>query len=458
MNAFLGNPALDAWLSDALKVGQATVERAEKLSGGAIQESWSLEVRADGSPRALVLRRDAQDTITASLSRLEEFEVLKAAWAAGVAVPRPVAFCRDETVAGKPFALAERMPGVGYGPRIVRDLKLGGDRSALGREIGRQLARIHAIAPDAGLARVLGPKPADPALAEVALQRQRLDAMGERRPGLEWALRWAERNAPPPSEVVLTHQDYRTGNILVDDKGLTAILDWEFASWSDPMSDLGWFCAECWRFSRPDLEAGGLCDRDAFYDGYTTESGRAIDPRRVRWWEVMAHLRWAVIALQQGRRRAAGSESLNLILTGRIAEPLELAVLRMTGPQDAGPLTARPPAPAGPSGDADMLALLDGAASLLRETAPDLPGDGRYVALLSANAVAMARRGMAMGDRIRAARAAVDADAGAIRAGDHDGDAPLYGRLVADAALRAFVTDPGAVTPAESAAFVEGWK
>jgi aminoglycoside phosphotransferase (APT) family kinase protein len=126
---------------------------------------------------------------------------------------------------------------------------------------------------------MLGPKPADPALAEVALMRARLDAMGAVRPGLEWALRQAERTAPRPASVVLAHQDFRTGNFLVDATGLTAILDWEFAAWSDPMADIGWFCAECWRFSRPDLEAGGLCDRAPFYEGYTEASGRAIDPR-----------------------------------------------------------------------------------------------------------------------------------------------------------------------------------
>lgn len=333
MNSFVGNAALEAWLRGALKASEVKVERAEQLSGGAIQESWGLDVRADGTLHPLVLRRDAKGTIEASRSRKEEHKLVTAAWAAGVAVPRPVAFCEDHGVAGGPFALVERVTGTGYGPKVVRDVTLGGDREMLGRELGRQLARIHAIEPDPCLAGVLGERPADPALAEIALLRGRLDAMGAVRPGLEWALRWAERFAPPPGDVVLTHQDFRTGNILVDDKGLTAILDWEFAAWSDPMSDLGWFCAECWRFSRPDLEAGGLCNREAFYAGYAEVSGRAIDPARVRWWELIAHVRWAVIALLQGRRRAAGTEALNLALTGRIADTLELMALRMTPPE-----------------------------------------------------------------------------------------------------------------------------
>ena len=330
MSTLVGNAALDAWLATALGVQEARVERAERLSGGAIQESWGLEVAADGASRALVLRKDAEGTIAESRSREDEHVLLSAAWEAGVQVPRPLAFCADPALLGGPFALVERVSGVGYGPKVVRDASLGGDRAALVRELGRQLARIHAIVPDAALAAVLGPRPKDPALAEVARLRDALDALGESRPGLEWALRWAERHAPRPEEVVVTHQDFRTGNFMIGKTGLTAILDWEFAALSDPMADLGWFCAECWRFSRPDLEAGGLADRAPFYEGYQAESGRRIDPARVRWWELIAHVRWAVIALQQGARQASGTEALSLALTARIADTVELMALRLT--------------------------------------------------------------------------------------------------------------------------------
>jgi len=54
----------------------------------------------------------------------------------------------------------------------------------------------------------------------------------------------------------------------------------------------------------------------------------------VAYWEVMAHIRWAVIALQQGARTTAGGEaSLEQGLTGRLFPPeLELAVLEATPP------------------------------------------------------------------------------------------------------------------------------
>jgi aminoglycoside phosphotransferase (APT) family kinase protein len=163
--------------------------------------------------------------------------------------------------------------------------------------------------------------------------RGHLDLLGRPRPALEWGLRWCELNVPPLGEIVLVHQDFRTGNYMVDNHGLTGILDWEFCAWGDPMSDLGWFCAKCWRFGRNELEAGGIAPRDLFYRGYERVSGRRVEPRAVAYWEVMAHIRWAVIALQQGERHLTGGEpSLELALTGRRATELEHEVLRATAP------------------------------------------------------------------------------------------------------------------------------
>jgi aminoglycoside phosphotransferase (APT) family kinase protein len=146
-------------------------------------------------------------------------------------------------------------------------------------------------------------------------------------------LRWSELRAPPCPVPTLVHRDFRTGNYVVDAYGLNAVLDWEFAAWGDPMSDIGWFCAECWRFGKTDLEAGGIAPRAAFYEGYQAQGGPRIDEGAVRYWEAMAHLRWAVIALEQRRRHLSGREhSLELALTRRIVPELERAILRMTSP------------------------------------------------------------------------------------------------------------------------------
>jgi len=153
---------------------------------------------------------------------------------------------------------------------------------------------------------------------------------------LEWGIRWLETHMPAPSEPLLCHRDFRTGNYLVAGAALTAILDWEFAGWGDPYEDIGWFCCKAWRFARLDREAGGIAKRELFYRGYEYESGRQVDPRRVRFWEVLANIRWAIIALQQHDRYMIGGErSLDLALTGRRVSECELEILMLLDTSDA---------------------------------------------------------------------------------------------------------------------------
>ncbi len=327
---------LARWL--AREAGAARVEVVDdgRLSGGAIQDNRALMVRFDGGAHAgehsLVLRMSNPGTVEASHDRAREFALLKAAFAAGVSVPEPLYLCDDDTVLERPFFVMRRVPGVGLGPRVVKDGALGGDRDALAARLGRELAGIHSIRPGAAGLDFLGDAPADPARALIALYRGWLDALDARRPVLEWALRWLDLNAPPPGDVVLSHRDFRTGNYLVDERGLTAVLDWEFAGWGDPIEDVGWFCSRFWRFGRDELAAGGIAAREVFIEAYGAAAGRDVDPRRVRYYEVMANLRWAVIALQQCNRFVSGTEdSLELALIGRRVPEMEIEIIELTG-------------------------------------------------------------------------------------------------------------------------------
>ena len=325
---------LRAWIADRIGAPDLVLDEVAPLQGGSIQENWRLCCRWAGQTRSFVLRKDAPATIASSRSREEEFRVMAAAHEAGVRVPEPIGFCDEAAVIGAPFALVALVAGVGLGPRVVKESALGGDRARLAGQLGGELARIHAIRPPREDLGFLGAVEAEPAQAEVSRLRATLDRIGRRRPSLEWGLRWAEVHAPACAAPTLVHGDFRTGNYLVDAQGLTAILDWEFAGWGDPHADLGWFCARCWRFTRPDLEAGGIAARADFYRGYEAAGGGPISREAVRYWEVMAHLRWAVIALEQGQRHLSGQEpSLELALTGRLVPDLELAVLEMTAPE-----------------------------------------------------------------------------------------------------------------------------
>lgn len=331
---------LERRLAEALNARTVSIDALTLLSGGAIQENWSADLTLSGGAHdgtlAAVLRTDSPTGVAVSLSRAQEYALLSAAWGAGVTVPEPLACVTDLSVIGKEFCLMRRVGGTALGQRITRDETLGGDRSALTERIGREMAKIHSIRPDTHRFEFLPDPPPDAAAAELETMRRFLDETGRPRPVLEWAFRWLWRNKPAPAEIVLAHHDFRTGNYMLDETGLTAILDWEFAGWSDRHEDIGWFHAMCWRFSGRDKPAGGIGTREDFLRGYEAESGVSVDPDRVFWWEVYAHLRWSVIALQQGDRYLVGGErTLDLGLTGRRPAEMELEILRMTAPEAA---------------------------------------------------------------------------------------------------------------------------
>jgi aminoglycoside phosphotransferase (APT) family kinase protein len=319
--------SLAAWLGPGTKI-----DRYELMSGGSIQQNWLIEGSREGAPFAYVLRTDAASSLLMSHSRVAEYALLCAADRAGVKVPTPRAVCEDATLIGAPFFIVDWVAGAALPSRVVRDHSLGGDRSALGGTLGAQLARIHSIRPPQSSLEFLAYPVRSPALDAVDSHRATLDELGLARPVLEWGLRWLERNAPRQADLVLCHRDYRTGNYMLDAHGLAAILDWEFAGWGDGAEDLGWFCASCWRAGNDELEAGGVATRAEFYRGYERESGTHVDPQAVHYWEVAAHVRWAVIALLQADRHLSGAEpSLELALTSHLVPEVERDVLALLG-------------------------------------------------------------------------------------------------------------------------------
>jgi aminoglycoside phosphotransferase (APT) family kinase protein len=310
---------LTGWLARKAGADAVRLENVAALGGGAISQNIAVDLIVEGGPLAgrheCVLRAASPAGVAASLTKPQEFAVLRAAFAAGVAAPEPLFAADDPAVFERPFYIMRRARGRGAGRLITRQ---DAPQPELARELGRQLALLHTIRPGAPSADFL-PVPQTPGLAAARLYRQWLGAEASRDAVLAWGLRWLEQNAPPPGEITLCHRDYRTGNYLVDDGRLTAILDWEFAGWSDPMEDVAWFCSRSWRFARPDRQAGGIANRDDFYAGYEQASGRRIDPARIAFWETSAYLRWAAIAWQQAERHTSGAEpSLELALTGRM--------------------------------------------------------------------------------------------------------------------------------------------
>ncbi|MCM0021364.1 MAG: phosphotransferase family protein, partial [Tagaea sp.] len=326
-----------------------------------------------------------------------------------------------------------RLDGTALGHILVNDAKWQGDRVKLARDLGGELAKLHKLVPPRADLAFLKPPDTSPALAAIGEYRAWLDAYRDPRPALEFALRWLERHAPPRGTVALCHRDYRTGNYMADTHGLTGILDWEFAGWSDPLEDLGWFCAKCWRFGRWDREAGGVGARADFLAGY----GSAVDADALRYWEIMAHARWAVIALQQGERFVdRGEMSLDLALTGRRIAELEFELLSMLAP-DARADFALPAMPGDRANAAELVVVARRA--LVDDLIAHLADSKRLDALMAANALAIASREIEATPIDSGPARALAAE---IRAGRHDANDALAGALRENARARTALSNP----------------
>lgn len=324
--------ALAAWLAGVLDARRIAFAEATLLGGGAVQENWRLVADVEGGPREgrqhWVLRTDAVARLSMSLDRTGEFGVLMAAHAAGIAVAEPIARCADSAIIGAPFLIQAFVPGIAHARRIVRDPALKDYGDALAERLGEEIARIHSITPPQESLSFLPIPMLPPARNEVARLRAALDGAAEPRPALEYVLAWLDEHAPKPEPITLVHGDYRTGNYLVQDGRLAAILDWEFAHWGDRHEDIGWIMARCWRFGNDANETGGIGSREAFYRGYRNAASLPFDPSLIPYWEIMAAAKWATVAVLQGDRyRKGGENSIELALTGLMPSEMELDAL-----------------------------------------------------------------------------------------------------------------------------------
>jgi aminoglycoside phosphotransferase (APT) family kinase protein len=398
---------LARFLAAASGAGGVELAGPELLPGGAIQENWGLDAEFSGGAFAgaqrLVLRTDAPTGIPSSLGRIEEFAVLRAVFAAGVGVPEPLWACADPSVLGKPFFVMRRIDGTAQGRQITSDPALEPVLPEIAARLARELARVQTIRPPRPDLAFL---PLIEAAQHIASFRAYLDRHPRPRPVLEWAASWLETHLPPPAAPVLCHRDFRTGNYMLDGAELTGILDWEFAGWGDPDEDIGWFCCKGWRFARLDREAGGIAARAAFYRAYEGAAGRRLDPDRVRFWEVLANVRWAVIALQQSDRHLlGGARDLGTAIIGRRATECELELLMLLDPAGApgeGPRASRLQCSRAPHAMRDLpsgIALLAlGRELLLDKLAPLLPPERQRELRLVATALAIAERETMAGD------------------------------------------------------------
>jgi aminoglycoside phosphotransferase (APT) family kinase protein len=304
-----------------------------RLAGGASRLLWSVDLELAGERLPLVLRQDPPGRVVPG-GMETEFLLLRAAAEAGVPVPR-VHWCDPEGDAlGAPFFAMERLEGEAIPRRLLRDARYEHARRGMTAELGAILARVHAIDPEAEALRgrlARPPEGVSPAAAEVERIAQGVRAFAvEPHPVLDLAERWLRERAPAPPRLGFVHGDYRIGNVLFDEKGVRAILDWELAHVGDPVEDLGWLCVRAWRFGNDALCAGGVGTREELVSAYEAAGGAAVDPEALRFWEACGNFKLALVFITQARAYLDGAHrTVELASLGRRTAEAEEELLRI---------------------------------------------------------------------------------------------------------------------------------
>jgi aminoglycoside phosphotransferase (APT) family kinase protein len=304
---------LQRYLAPKLGAEDLVVENLLRISGGASRETYRFRAcfTKDGAARerGLILRRDPPASLIET-DRASEFEAYRAFHKLGLPVPEPIALELDTGVLERPFFIMEEIANCQVASVLAPD-PYGPLRDKIGEQFFSLLGRIAGADPDAiGLSQLEGAREACWAHELERWERVINEDEREPQPIARAALRWLQRNPPPPAQkVCVVHGDYRSGNFLYDGEGnIRAILDWEMAHLGDSLEDLAWSLDPLWSHGDPGHPAGTIA-RDKAIALWERESGLAFDAEAFAWWEIFASLKGLGIWISAAREYAEGRNS-----------------------------------------------------------------------------------------------------------------------------------------------------
>lgn len=278
----------------------------ERLAGGssALVAVLVLESAA-GVQRRVVFRQHTNRAGKehTSLVASKEFHLTQELAGEGLAVARPLALHGSETCDG-PWLVSEWVEGSTEVAEIDIDVAL--------LQMAGFLTRLHHVEPDRlsapGIAQIEDPVEA---LPKYLLDDQIGRSMTRRlRAGVE----------RHPNASVLLHGDFWPGNVMFERGHLVAVLDWEDATWGDPLVDLA--CA------RVELACAYGAERSERFTAAYLASNQKLDLHDLPLWDLYvsstalsAMHRWGLSPGDEAARRQTTGHFLDAAFERLIGAP-----------------------------------------------------------------------------------------------------------------------------------------
>lgn len=377
-----------------------SLKSCERLSGGASQETYRIEIQTASGHRVLALRRSSgggfdETSEPGKPGLFAEAQLFRLARQAGVPEPEVYYILHESDGLGQGFIM-EWLDGEALGAKIARGAEFAEIRPKLAFQCGETLARIHSIdLAGAGL---------DDCVLEMtpeAFVQQTWDgykAFDCAQPMIDFTGRWLMQNLPKVEKLCLVHNDFRNGNIMMSPQtGIVAVLDWELAHIGDPMRDLGWICTNSWRFGKSELAVGGFGSREDLFAGYESVSGVKVDPEHVKFWEVFGSFWWAIGCLRMAEHYRHGPDaSVERPAIGRRSSECQIDCVNLLIP---GPFTVAQQVPLTLSSNMPRTdELLTSVRDFLREEVmSEVNGRTHFLSRVAANSLDVVLRELELG-------------------------------------------------------------
>ena len=310
---------LSDYLGDRLETSSPVeVSDMERIAVGWSHETWLFDAvwagDAGDQRLGLCLRRDPGNALLRCHSDLgEQFRVLQCLEGTDVPAPRAYWYEPDPAVLGAPALIMEKVPGVCPSPwrRAGREFyAAAAERCVLPASFTDGLAAVHNVDWQASGLDFLGVPGggADFAHREIDKWQSLIDASShEVHPILADLIGWLRHHAPVTEHLTLVHGAYRTGNLLIDDDRISAVLDWELQVIGDPMYDVAYVLTELNREGTDLLS--NVVPRELFFERYQQATGIEIDEERCAYYQLLYAMRSAAFWMSAAGLYADGSNN-----------------------------------------------------------------------------------------------------------------------------------------------------
>ena len=298
------------------------------------REAWIVDITAaSGDVLEGFLRIDRNPRASDHISLKREANICAALSPIGIPVPTLLAWNEEHHA-----ALFSRVPG----RADIDALEDAQQQRRVMEDFIDVIARVHQLDPAAlDLGDQLGRMPATPAecaLDDVDRQLQEFDwfLADYNDPLISYAVQWLRRHAPTEVDrVSLVQGDTGPVNFMFAEDKVTAVVDWEWGHWGDPMEDLGNICVrEFWNPS------GGL---KGLFKRYENTSGIPYKRFAAQYYRVQQNVR-GMIPIHVACRYMPAGQSLAWYLCYRyigdrstceaLAQAMNITIERPEFPQE----------------------------------------------------------------------------------------------------------------------------